>query len=1106
MSRTSSNWHQRATWGMAIGLIVALALLLVLRPGILGGLSTSFEYDTLDFWCALREARRSNAVVVVAIDEATLRRWQGDSFRAPDVARAVTLLGQAGAGSVALDLPQLCDPGLHFEGETALVRAIKANGRVVLPLEMRPLQGAGTPVLQGASRWQIAQSQQSARRFSLAAPFKNGAPSGQTPGANQGNVAAQNAAKASDSPRGVWTEGVEVLPAARWRLAAPSRALLDVAAGAGHLNFALDRFGRARRLPLYIGFEGRFYPAFSAAATRVAQSFSAEQNGRTNRANASRENGNRQNANRQDANLKGTNRDKSKRESATRESATRESASRENVKRKNADLASERTTGENARGENAASERGARAANRDENAVLAAPFAAPEAAPLLNYPYGARDEAGGETAPDLVADNEDFSAFPTVSLAAILDNPGLLKGLRGRAVVIGVTAAGAATRTSTPLGNRISNAELQAVALDNGLTNRPLRRAPEVWHWLFTILPGVIVGGFSASRRPTWSGPVALLCVLSVALASIGLFWQDIWLDTSVPWLTIALTFLIGVIGRSRRQERENTHIASTVEALTRVSDLIAAQTRQLDLLDRVCHFATTVLGATGASALTLDAKSQTLTFAAALGPNSQQLIGQTLRLGEGIAGHVAQSGEVALVHEARGDSRFTSRIDAQLGLSTHNILCVPLRVRGRILGVIEVVNRENGAAFTPADAEMLQAVANQAAIALENARLYERLAQRVERSQSALAVANKQLLADKNLLQTVLHSMTDGIVVTDAAGCVQLLNPASGMLMPELSRSVVGQNLALILEDFPLAHWPECRPHEDGRLDETVLLYRGDRDAPRFIEARAAPLQSEDGALAGVVAVFADITQRKNIEQAKSDFVSFVAHEMRSPLTSISGFSAMLQRSENAAQIGGVPLPATSRARFLGLIHEESERLTRLINNLLDVAKLEAGRSIELNRGACDFARLADTALESQRTYSSRHTLRRDVPPDLPLVYADADKVTQILINLLSNALKYSPGGVVTLGALVKNGLLEVSVSDQGPGIAPEQRELLFSRFGRAPGEAQGAGSRAKPTGTGLGLFLTKHLVESHGGQIWVESETGRGATFRFSLPLADQ
>ncbi|RYG67953.1 PAS domain-containing protein, partial [bacterium] len=419
-----------------------------------------------------------------------------------------------------------------------------------------------------------------------------------------------------------------------------------------------------------------------------------------------------------------------------------------------------------------------------------------------------------------------------------------------------------------------------------------------------------------------------------------------------------------------------------------------------------------------------------------------------------------------------------------------------------RILGVIEVVNRENGSPFTPADAEMLQAVANQAAVALDNSRLYERLAQRVEQSQSALEDANRQLLADKNLMQTVLHSMTDGIVVTDALGMIRLLNPAASELMPELGRDVIGQPLARVLEDFPLAALPPVATIWNN--EETVLLYRGDPDAPRFVEARAAPLKSPDDELTGLVAVFADVTQRSHIEQAKSDFVSFVAHEMRSPLTSISGFSAMLQKSENAASIGGVPIPVASRTRFLGLIREESERLTRLINNLLDVAKLEAGHTIELNRDTVDFGRLAETVLESQRAYSSRHTLLKDFGP-LPPIYADADKVTQILINLLSNALKYSPGGVVILEAHRSDEWLEITVRDQGPGIAPEQRAVLFSRFGRTPSEARGSGSRAKPTGTGLGLFLTKHLVETHGGKIWVESEAGKGAAFKFTLPVAE-
>lgn len=1052
-SGTASNWHQRATWGMTLGLIAALSLLVTLRPGVLGALSTSFEYDTLDFWFALRDARQSQSVAILAIDEATVRRWNGDSFRATDIARTLDLLKESGASGVALSLPQLCDPNLRFEGEAQLVAAIKANGRVTLPLELRstsagnwsePNQSTPAPgkkseqkSAQKSAQDKIAQSQIAARRWSISQREIDQLEreTGSDFDADSQKINGPAISVASET-KGRGQDVSADSSSVTWRLAAPSSALLEAAAGVGHLNFSLDRFGRARRLPLYLGLEGRYYPAFSTASAQSVE-------------------------------------------------VTPRGASADGF--------------------------------------------------LLNYPYGVQpdtkpdteneDATKNEAAPsresadseitrpdDVAAPRGELPAFPTLSLAAALENPRLLKKFAGRVVVIGATAPGVASFYPTPTGRRVSAAELQAIALDNQLSGTPLRRAPEVWHWLFSILPGVIVGGFAASRRPAWSGPVALLCVLTVALASIGLFWQDVWLDTSVPWLTIALTFLVGVIGRSRRQERESTHIASTVEALTRVSDIIAAQTRQWDLLDRVCHFATTVLSANGASALILDETGQTLTFAAALGPGSDNLLGQTLQIGEGIAGHVAKSGEVAIIQEARGDERFAARLDSHIGFSTRNILCVPLRVRERILGVIEVVNRENGAPFTPADAEMLQAVANQAAVALDNARLYERLAQRVEQSQGALEIANHQLLADKNLLQTVLHSMTDGVVVTDAGGQIQLLNPASETLLPELGRAAIGQNLARVMEDFPLAALPLSRQTQNT---ESVILYRGDLDAPRSIEARTAPLIQPDGAFAGLIAVFADVTQRKNIEQAKSDFVSFVAHEMRSPLTSISGFSAMLQKSENAAITGGVPIPPASRTRFLGLIHDESERLTRLINNLLDVAKLEAGRVIELNRDTCDFARIAGAALESQRAYSSRHTLKRDFPNDLPPLFADADKVTQILINLLSNALKYSPGGQVTLGARrveiqketeIKTAFLQISVSDQGPGIAPEQRAVLFSRFGRAPGEAQGAGSRAKPMGTGLGLFLTKHLVESHGGQIWVESETGRGATFCFTLPLAPE
>ena len=1004
-SPQASQWHGRATWGMTIGLIISLALLLLLRPGFAGGLAGALEYDTLDLWFRLRSERPTDKVAIVAVDEATVRRWKGRTFDGRDIARLVRQLDGAGARAIALNFPQLGDLQLAVEGQDELAAAMRAQGAVTLPLQF------------GEESWE---SPPISRLPAPLSPAPTLAPTGAAT-----SPAMSPARKSASRPE---IERFALSPAQRaelpaqsphldgdWDLRAASATLLRAARGAGHLNFVFDRFGRARQMPLVMGHNGLFYPAFALSTVRAAG--------------------------------------------------------------------------------------------------YAVPDPADETAFLLNYPYGKNataDEENGEPGAREVA-----QPFAIVSLDGALRDPRLLDAMKGRVVVVGVIAAGLSSRYPTPEGAHITSTQLHAIAMENLISGSTLHRAPEIFLWLFTLLPGVVVGGLASSRPPAWSGIVAGVCIVTVALASLGLFVQFMWLDTTVPWLTIALTFLVGVIGRARRQERESTHIQSTVEALTNVSAIVAAQTKQQDLLDRVLHFSAQVLGAQGASALLLDEQADELTFSAALGTHAAHLLGMRVKMGEGLAGRVAQSGVATIVNETHEDTRFARSFDARTGFTTHNLVCVPLKAHGRILGVIEVVNRADGSAFSRADAEVLTAVANQAAIALDNARLYDRLEQRVERSQGALALANRQLQADKTLLQTVLHSMTDGVVVTDGRGAIQLVNPAAQMLLPELARDVLGQQLKLILPDFPPGALDApgderapilSAPFGDGWTinGKSAMLFRGEPEAVRSIEARVAPLQTPDGDFAGLVAVFADITQRRQIEQAKSDFVSFVAHEMRSPLTSISGFSTMLQRAESAPQGGKGALPTASRARFLGLIRNESERLTRLINNLLDVARLEAGRTIEINRDEFDFAPLARLALESQRAYSSRHNLVADLPPHLPTLSADADKVTQILINLTSNALKYSPGGTVTVRARELGQWLEVSVSDEGPGIAPEQRDVLFSRFGRTPTAATGTGARSKPTGTGLGLFLTKYLVEAHGGKIWVESETGKGATFTFTLPLA--
>ena len=687
------------------------------------------------------------------------------------------------------------------------------------------------------------------------------------------------------------------------------------------------------------------------------------------------------------------------------------------------------------------------------------------------------------------------SGFPTLSVAQVLAHPELARGLENKCVVIGMSARGVSGLYTAPDRRRINEAQLQAIAIDNLLSQSTTGVAPEGWIWILTMLPCMIVGGFVAARPPMWGAIITLLSLLTIFTLSAGLFAQNLWLDITIPWLAVGLTYLTGVIGRARRDTREATRIGSTVSALTQAGHLIAAQNQSQELLERVLEWTRDILRAESASVLLFDSEHKKLNFIAAQGPVAEKLKPFSLLPGEGIAGWVAQHGQAIYTNDARKDERFHADFDGATGFQTRAVVCVPLRARDEILGVIEVVNRHNDEPFTEEDVEILGAVANQSAVALENARLYELLNLRVAASEESLENTNQRLETEKHLLQTVLQAMTNGIVVIDDEQHVRLINRAAARILPELD-DATGQHLAQVLAEFPHSF---TRREGDRRRGLSAQITRGDVDAPRTIEARSSHLPfAANSENSGQIIIFEDVTQQRNIEQAKSDFVSFVAHEMRSPLTTIAGFSSML-RSNEAREAA----PNAQRTRFLGLIHDESERLKRLINSLLDVARIEAGREIEIQIETFDFPPLAMQTIESQRAYSSRHQIIGDWPPDLPPIRADRDKVTQILINLLSNALKYSPGGRVQVLAARKNDFLEVRVQDEGPGIALAEQPRLFERFGRLSNPV-GSGERAKPSGTGLGLFLTKHLVELQGGTMRVESEMGKGSAFIFTLPVA--
>jgi len=351
--------------------------------------------------------------------------------------------------------------------------------------------------------------------------------------------------------------------------------------------------------------------------------------------------------------------------------------------------------------------------------------------------------------------------------------------------------------------------------------------------------------------------------------------------------------------------------------------------------------------------------------------------------------------------------------------------------------------------------------------------------------------------LHSEERLARVVETVAEGLFLVDRGGQITFANAMAEKLVG-LSRDVIQQR------HYAAPAWKVS--HHDGRpmraeeLPVALVLKKGEAvfDAEIWIErldgrrvalsVNAAPLHDPDGTISGVIATISDVTRRKEVEQLKDAFVSTVSHELRTPLASLRGFAELMLERE---------FPAAKRREFLEIIHSESMRMGALVDDFLDIQRLESGRAVYEFR-SLELAPI----LEATRALfaAGKHVLRLSVPSGLPAVRADADRLRQVLSNLVSNAQKFSPpGSEIALGACLEDEHVVVSVADRGVGIDAESQPKLFEKFFRA----DNAETRATG-GTGLGLALVKEIVEAHGGRVWVESTRGQGSTFRFSLPVA--
>ncbi len=349
----------------------------------------------------------------------------------------------------------------------------------------------------------------------------------------------------------------------------------------------------------------------------------------------------------------------------------------------------------------------------------------------------------------------------------------------------------------------------------------------------------------------------------------------------------------------------------------------------------------------------------------------------------------------------------------------------------------------------------------------------------------SQLTAQITALQTEREKLEAVLANMTDGVIMVDANEQIALINQAA-LTMFHIERSQsVGRSIVEVVRDHQIVElWKKCRAdHSDQTIAIDLLPDR------LYLQIIASPLTNIGADF--VLLVFQDLTRIRHLETIRRDFVSNVSHELRTPLASLKALAETLQE-------GALEDPTAAR-RFLAQMEIEIDNLTQMVQELLELSRIESGK-VPLNRKPISPAAILQEAFQRMNLQAERAglSLSLEVQDDLPPVLADAERISQVMLNLVHNAIKFTPpGGRITLRASSRPSDVTFSVQDTGSGISPRDLQRIFERFYKTDRSRSGGG-------TGLGLSIARHLVEAHGGKIWAESVEGQGSTFFFSLPGA--
>lgn len=530
------------------------------------------------------------------------------------------------------------------------------------------------------------------------------------------------------------------------------------------------------------------------------------------------------------------------------------------------------------------------------------------------------------------------------------------------------------------------------------------------------------------------------------------------------------------------------------VKILLRITTELTTSLERDRVLNKALQLVNDVVHSQRGTILLVDEESNELIIQAGFGLEETvpaEGLASGLRPDQGLAGWVIENREATIIEDVARDERW---LESQPE-SDRSALAVPLISGENVIGVM-LLTDSRPALFTAEQLSLVEAAAIQVANAIHNAGLYDLIRQQADKLRAMMRDAQVEVAKQ----QSILQSIADGVLVAEADGTIVMANAPTVHILDLPRAQLIGKRVDELVglygesgdewaqtidswADRPEALEPQTSLKNRLEIEEKIVL------------VHVAPVFANDDYF-GTISIFRDITKEVEVDRMKSEFVSTVSHELRTPMTSIKGYADLMLMGA-AGNLSG------SQLQYLNVIKKNADRLQLLVNDLLDISRIETGKT-QLALQPVDVPRVVNDVVNDHLRGRIQHeekaiSVSAEIAPSLPLVNADPEKITRVLTNLVDNAFNYTPaGGSIKITATANGNFVYISVRDSGIGIRKEDQHKIFDRFFRA----ESAEVRGVP-GTGLGLAIVRSLVEMHGGQLALESEPGEGSIFTFSLPL---